>query len=143
MLYPVFSALVAVLGLLVAVYFAVVVLKKDIGTPKMAEISKDIQEGGMAFIRREYSVIAFIIIGMVVLIIFWLGQPLTSISYFAGAIFSATAGFVGISIATRANARTAQGASQSLNKGLRIAFSSGAIMGMVVYIMKGNLFAQF
>ncbi len=124
--------LAALIGLVTAVYFAYTVLKHDAGTEKMVEISKAIQEGAMAFLSREYRTIAFILLGVVVLMIFWLRQPLTSISYIFGAIFSATAGFVGLSIATRANARTTNAARNSLSQALLVAFRGGGVMGLTV-----------
>jgi len=126
------SAAASIVGLLTAVYFAFNVLKYDVGTEKMAEISKAIQEGAMAFLSREYRSVAFVLIAVAVLIVVWLRQPLTGIAYIAGAIFSGTAGFVGLYIATRANARTTNAAKKGLSQALLVAFRGGGVMGLTV-----------
>jgi len=126
------SILAAFIGLLGAGYFAYTVLKQDVGTQKMADISKAIQEGALAFLSREYRAVAFILIAVAVLMFVWLKQPLTSISYIVGAIFSGTAGFIGLSISTRANARTTNAAKKGLAPALTVAFRGGAVMGLTV-----------
>lgn len=126
------SAIASVVGLITAVYFAYVVLKHDVGTEKMAEISKAIQEGAMAFLTREYKAVAVILFVVTLLITFWLKQPLTAFAYVCGALFSGTAGFVGLYIATRANARTTNAAKKGLSEALLVAFRGGSVMGMTV-----------
>lgn len=126
------SSLAALVGLCVAVYFAYVVLKHDPGTEKMIEISKAIQEGAMAFLTREYKAVAFVLIAVAILMVLWLKQPLTGIAYISGAIFSGTAGFVGLYIATRANARTTNAAKKGLSEALLVAFRGGGVMGLTV-----------
>lgn len=108
-----------------------VVSKKDKGSDKMQEIAKAIQEGAKTFLRREYLYLAvFAIILAVILFIFI--NPLTALSFVIGAILSALAGYIGMMVATTANVRTAQAARSGINPALKVAFSSGTIMGMMV-----------
>jgi len=128
----VLSGIAAFFGLLIAAYFAYFVFKQDAGTEKMKEISRAIQEGAMAFLSREYRAVAFILVIVALLMIFWLKQPLTGLAYIVGAIFSGTAGFVGLFISTRANARTTNAAKKGLSEALLVAFRGGAVSGMTV-----------
>jgi len=97
----------------------------------MIEISQAIQEGAMAYLKRQYKVLSiFILVVAIILGIFI--SPYSSLAFIVGAVLSLLSGFIGMKIGVSANARTAQGASESLNKGLRIAFSSGSVMGVVV-----------
>ena len=105
----------------------------------MRAIGDAIREGAGTFLRREYLILApFVIVvavGLWILIDWWTEDrtvPETAIAYLAGAICSATAGFIGMSVAVRANVRTAAAAMHGLNPALRIAFSSGAVMGATV-----------
>ena len=139
-----------------ALVFAVVttqrVLREDTGTDVMRGIAALIQEGAAAFLRREYTFLAgFVAVVAVIIAIFvdydvtgkfgalgiveageFTNLPRTAISYVLGALASATAGYVGMFIAVRANVRTAAKARVGLNPALRVAFSSGAVMGMTV-----------
>jgi len=127
---------------LVALFFVLFtakkVMKQDPGTPQMVAISEAVHEGAMAFLKREYKAITiFAIIVALVLAIGLKGQGwhfsiLTALSYLVGAACSLVAGYVGLSIATRANARTAQGATKGFNQALAVAFPGGAVMGMTV-----------
>jgi len=122
-----------VLGLIFAVYLSVSVLKEDIGTDKMKEISEAIQEGAMAFMNRQYKTllpIAVIIFG--ILAFFSEYKLASAIAFAVGASFSALAGYIGMYIATRANARTTNAAQTSLKTALGIAFKGGSVMGMGV-----------
>lgn len=120
-----------VIGLIVAFYFASSVLKENPGNARMQEISKAIQEGAMAYLNRQYrTLIPFVIIIFAVLG-FGKNWP-TAISFLVGAILSAVAGYVGMSITTRANARTTEAARTSLNKALGVSFRAGAVMGLSV-----------
>ncbi len=114
----------------------VYVLKKPAGDKKMREISEAIQKGAITFLNEEYRIIAvFVIIVMSFLFLasFFTDLPWqTGIAFLTGAIFSAFAGNIGMRIATKANARTAEGAKKSVREGLLIAFSSGAVMGFAV-----------
>ena len=113
---------------------AVSVKKKPAGTEKMQEISNAVHEGAMAFLNKEYKIL--IIFMIIVSVVLWFLIPNTghklSVSFVIGGFFSALAGNIGMRIATKANARTAEGAKKSLNDGLKVAFSSGAVMGMTV-----------
>jgi|SRR5680860_472498 len=120
-----------VLGLLFAAYFAKSVLNENPGNARMQEISKAIQEGAMAFLNREYRTLTPIV--LIIFIVLWLGLGWqTAISFFLGALLSAIAGYIGMTITTRANTRTTEAARTSLNKALGVAFRGGAVMGLSV-----------
>ena len=131
------------IGAAIAGLFAVVQAKKVMsyseGTDKMQKIALSIREGADAYLKQQYSAVfkVFAVVFIILLAIAFAsdGQMLSKFTPFAfvtGGIFSMLAGFVGMKIATNSNARTAQAASESLNKGLRIAFSSGSVMGFTV-----------
>ena len=125
-------ASIAALGL--AYYFAQVVLAADQGTDLMKEIGQAIQEGAMAFLRREYQwVSAFVAAMFVLLLIVPIdGRPYASFAYLFGAVLSSAAGFVGMRIATEANTRTANAARNGAADALPLAFKGGAVMGFTV-----------
>ncbi len=137
---PIILAIVAGgVALLFAAFTAMRVLKADPGNEQVRAIGDAIREGSNAFLRREYmALVPFVVVVAIVLgvLIDWLtlGEviPKTAISYLAGTICSAVAGLVGMSVAVRANVRTATAAIQGLNPALRIAFSSGTVMGVTV-----------
>ncbi len=126
-----------VLALLFAVFLGRRVLVNEEGTLLMQEIGAAIQEGANAFLKREYTVLAFFVI-VIAGILLALGltrdeqDPSVAYAYLVGAISSALAGFIGMRIAVKANMRTAAAARTSLNKALRVAFSSGGVMGITV-----------
>jgi len=125
------APLCALLALGVAAYLALWVLKQDEGTPKMQEISKATQEGALAFLLAEYKILGI----FVVLIAIILGiaiTPLAAVAFVTGAVLSVAAGFVGMLIATRANGRTAQGATKGIEIALKVAFRSGLTTGLAV-----------
>ncbi len=128
-----FSILAGVLGLVVAGLFARYVLKQPEGGKQVQEISNAIKEGALAFLGREYRILAiFVVIVAVILgVVPALGWGV-SFSFIFGAVCSGLAGFVGMSIAIRSNSRTATAAQESLNQGLRVSFRSGAVMGLSV-----------
>jgi len=131
---PIFYAVIAgVLGLIAAASFAAYVLRQDEGSERMREISAAIREGAMAFLRREYQILAIFVLVLAIALGFIpsLGWWVT-LAFVFGAVSSAIAGFIGMNIAIRANARTAAAASKSLNQGLRVSFRSGAVMGISV-----------
>ncbi len=125
-------------ALLFAIFLYMMVKKQSPGNEKMQELSNAIREGAMAFLKSEYKVlIVFVVVvaGLLFAASFIEGSNMhwgLSFSFVVGAIFSAVAGNIGMRVATMANARTAEGAKKSLSKGLSIAFSSGAVMGMCV-----------
>ena len=140
------------LALLFAIVTAQRVLREDAGDDRMRAIAALIQDGATAFLRREYTFLSMFVIVVAVMIAILVdfdvtgkfaalgiveagnltGLPRTAIAYILGAVASATAGYVGMYVAVRANVRTAAKARQGLNPALRIAFSSGAVMGMTV-----------
>ncbi len=121
------------IGLLFALYLSKSVLKEDIGNDKMREISEAIQQGAMAFLNRQYKTLLPIAIVIFVLLAFVSEHKFSAaISFLVGALFSACAGYLGMYIATRANARTTNAAQSSLKKALGIAFKGGSVMGMGV-----------
>lgn len=120
-----------IIALAVAVVFAKNVLKKNPGNKKMQEISKAIQQGAMAYLKRQYkTLLPFVVI--VFAILFFIRDWQSAVSFLVGAVSSAFAGFVGMSITTRANSRTTEAARTSLNNALGIAFRGGAVMGFSV-----------
>lgn len=109
------------LGLLFVVYLAIRILRKSQGTEKMREISEMIHDGAMAFLFREFSAIILFVAILGAILYFFVAKK-TAIAFGAGAFCSMLAGYFGMQIATRSNARTAQGATRSFNEGLAIAF---------------------
>jgi K(+)-stimulated pyrophosphate-energized sodium pump len=131
---PYIAALTAVAGLALAVFFYGVVKKASPGNARMVELMEAIQEGSRAFIRREYTWVAGFVVIMTALIVAFLdyGRPWGAIAYISGAVLSALAGFVGMTIATLANARTAEAARSGPQLALPLAFRGGAVMGFTV-----------
>ncbi|HDP69967.1 MAG TPA: sodium-translocating pyrophosphatase [Actinobacteria bacterium] len=127
----VLAPLAGVLALIFAGYFASTVMKYPAGNEKMQEISKAIQEGSMAFLTREYKVLVFFVLFMAILLFMFI-NPFTAVAFVGGAVLSALAGFIGLSIATRANARTTNAAKEGVAQALNVAFKGGAVMGMTV-----------
>ena len=119
------------IALFFAAYFSYVVLKKPIGTKIMASLSKAIQEGAMAFLKREYRSIAIFVV-VVAIVIGVTISLFAAIAYVFGAILSGTAGLVGLRIATKANARTTNAAKTGLSAALDVAFKGGSVMGLTV-----------
>ena len=135
----VISALMGCVALVFAAFLTMRVMKADEGNSRMRAIAEAIREGSQAFLRREYLVLVpFVVVVAAVLwvLIDWHTRdqliPRTAIAYLAGTICSAAAGYVGMNVAVRANVRTAAAAMRGLNPALRVAFSSGAVMGITV-----------
>lgn len=126
----------SVVALLFAAFLALKILKKSEGTKDMIEIADAVREGAQAYLKRQYTGVAiFFAVMFVILIALALKGHLpifVPFAFLTGGFFSGLSGFIGMSIATRSSARTAFGARTSLNAGLSVAFSSGAVMGLVV-----------
>ncbi|PKQ29391.1 MAG: sodium-translocating pyrophosphatase [Actinobacteria bacterium HGW-Actinobacteria-10] len=123
----------AVLGVLVAIYLAMWVLKQDPGNEKMQEISKATQEGALAFLLREYRVLIIFAVVVAIIIVIVPAMPwMTAVAFLTGAFLSAAAGYFGMYVATRANSRTAQAATKGIEGALQVAFRSGLTMGLTV-----------
>jgi K(+)-stimulated pyrophosphate-energized sodium pump len=124
-----------VLAILLAVYFTRAVLAAPQGNERMVELSSAIRQGAMAFLRREYTWVSVFVVVMAILIAVLLdwGAPWGAIAYVFGAVLSAFAGFVGMRIATAANARTTEAArTGGIPAALPVAFRGGAVMGFTV-----------
>ena len=151
-----FAIAAGVIGLIAAAITAMGVLRKDQGSDEVREIGQLIKEGANAFLKREYMILSvFVVIVAVIIALFVdfnvldndkievlnneartagvdVEGPWTAVAYLLGAIGSALAGYVGMSIAVRANTRTATAAQDGLNPALRVAFGSGTVMGLTV-----------
>jgi K(+)-stimulated pyrophosphate-energized sodium pump len=128
----VWSPVVGLVGLISALALYLYNNRQSTGTDLMLELSQRIHEGAMAFLRREYSVLAVFVI-VVTGLLWWAIGPQTSFAYVSGALTSVLAGFFGMSAATKANVRTAAAAKEfGSSKALRIAFFGGAVMGLSV-----------
>ena len=132
-------------ALVFAIALVMYILRQDEGNETMREIGKAIQEGAMAFLKREYAVLGAF--SLIIFVILWIfidadvldripgdarSLPATAISYLAGAVASGLAGFIGMNVAVRSNTRTTAKAQQGLGPALRVAFSGGAVMGITV-----------
>ncbi len=135
---------VAGAALLYALWLYRSILKQSRGTDRMIELSNYIQEGAMAFLRREYKLLALFVGSLFIVISLTLGLP-TAVAFLVGATFSTLAGYIGMRSATNANSRTAQAADTNGIKGaLKIAFNGGSIMGIsVVGLGLGGLLLVF
>ena len=127
----------AVIALLLAWAFYRAMKREDEGTPRMREIAGHVRRGAMAYLRQQYKVVAIV---FVVLALFFaylaygagVQNPWVPFAFLTGGFFSGLAGYFGMKTATYASARTANAARQSLDRGLKVAFRSGAVMGLVV-----------
>ena len=131
------------IGAVIALLFAVIQRKKVMsyseGNATMQKIAKSIREGANAYLKHQYSTVAkvFAVVFVILAIIAFASggsmlSKFTPFAFLTGGIWSMLAGLIGMKIATNANARTAQAASEGLNRGLRVAFSSGSVMGFTV-----------
>jgi len=125
--------IVGLIGAGVVAYFVRYVLAQDEGSDKLKEISAAIREGGLAFITREYRTLAIVVAVLAIIFAFVpeLGWKVT-VAFLFGAACSMGAGYAGMNMALRSNARTCAAAQKGLNQGLRVAFRSGAVMGLTV-----------
>ncbi len=131
------------IGAVLALLFAMIQRKKVMsyseGNATMQKIARSIREGANAYLKHQYSTVAkvFVVVFVILLIIAFASggdmlSKFTPFAFLTGGIWSMLAGLIGMKIATNSNARTAQAASESLNRGLRVAFSSGSVMGFTV-----------
>ena len=130
---PVFG----ILGLLYVFIKNVWISKQEVGNEKMARIAKNIADGAMSFLKAEYKILSIFVLAVAVLLFFKGSNEVGSngmvaVSFIAGAICSALAGFIGMRVATKANVRTTNAARTSLGKALEVAFAGGAVMGLGV-----------
>ena len=130
------APIASIVALIAALVFYKKVMAASEGTEKMATIAGYVREGAYAYLFSQYKVVGvvFIILFVLFAALAYMGiqNPLVPVAFLTAGIFSALCGFLGMKTATNASARTAQGASESLNKGLQVAFRSGAVMGLVV-----------
>lgn len=127
----------SVVALTMAWFFFKSMMKADEGTPRMREIAEHVRKGAMAYLKQQYLVVLKVFLVLVVLFAFMayvlkIQNPWVPFAFLTGGLFSGLAGFFGMKTATYASARTAHAARKSLDGGLRIAFRSGAVMGLVV-----------
>ncbi len=126
----------AVAALVYALYLTKKVMACDEGTDTMKKLSRSIREGANAYLTRQYKTVAVVFAALVVVFVALaaLGQVnwFVPVAFVTGGVFSALSGYFGMKIATAANARTAWAAKDSLNSGLKVAFSAGSVMGFVV-----------
>ena len=140
MLIPIYFWLIpvaSVLALSIAYYFFRKMMLEDEGTPRMIEIAKHVRRGAMAYLRQQYKIvtIVFIILALFFAVLaygFNVQNHWVPFAFLTGGFFSGLAGFFGMKTATYASARTANAAQKGLDQGLKIAFRSGAVMGLVV-----------
>ena len=126
----------AVVALLFAWHFFRQMMKESEGTVTMKQIAQFVREGAMAYLKQQYRVviIVFVILALLFTVLAFLGvqNSWVPFAFLTGGFFSGLAGFVGMKTATYASARTANAAQRSLNAGLKVAFRSGAVMGLTV-----------
>ena len=126
----------SVIALLFALFLALRIMKKSEGTPAMVEVAKAVREGAMAYIKQQYKGVSFffLVVFILLLVLALNGMQVIFVpfAFLTGGFFSGLAGFIGMSIGVRSSARTTNAAKDNLNSGLRIAFSSGMVMGLCV-----------
>lgn len=127
----------SLVALAFAWYFHRQMMRQSEGTPQMQKIAAAVRRGAMSYLRQQYKVVGWVFLGLVILFSimaygFGVQNPWVPVAFLTGGFFSGLSGFLGMKTATQASARTANAARQSLNGGLRIAFRSGAVMGLVV-----------
>ena len=127
----------SVVALGMAWFFFRTMMKEDEGTDRMKEIAEHVRKGAMAYLKQQYKVVAAVFVVLAIVFAFMayvlkVQNPWVPFAFLTGGLFSGLAGFFGMKTATYASARTAHGARTGLDKGLKIAFRSGAVMGLVV-----------
>ncbi len=133
---PYLSVLCALVALGMAVFFYKKMMSAPEGTETMVEIATHVREGAYAYLKRQYKVVTWVFVVLLAIFAFLaykgVQNPFVPVAFLTGGFFSGLCGFLGMKTATNASARTAQGASEGLNRGLTVAFRSGAVMGLVV-----------
>ena len=136
---PLFYAVpcASIVALLFAFIFYRQMKKQDEGTPTMKQIAQYVREGAMAYLKQQYKVVVIVFVIMAVFFavlayVFKVQNPWVPLAFLTGGFFSGLAGFIGMKTATFASGRTAAAARRSLNSGLKVAFRSGAVMGLTV-----------
>src|SRR3954471_23190416 len=129
--------LMGIIGLLYTFFKFKWVSKQDAGNDRMKEISTYIAQGAMAFLRAEWKILGYFVVIVALLLGFMASTNPDShwaiaVAFIIGAVFSATAGYIGMRVATKANVRTAQAARTSLAKALNVSFTGGSVMGLGV-----------
>ena len=127
----------SVLALGFAWYFYRQMMTESEGTPQMMKIAAAVRKGAMSYLKQQYKIVGLVFLGLVVMFSimaygFGVQNSWVPVAFLTGGFFSGLAGYLGMKTATYASARTANAARNSLNAGLRIAFRSGAVMGLVV-----------
>ena len=127
----------SIVALGMAWYFFRSMMNEDEGTDRMKEIAEHVRKGAMAYLKQQYKVVAIVFAVLTIVFAFMayglkVQNPWVPFAFLTGGLFSGLAGFFGMKTATYASARTAHGARTGLDKGLKIAFRSGAVMGLVV-----------
>ena len=127
----------AVVALLLAWYFYREMMRESDGTDLMKRIASHVRKGAMSYLKQQYKIVGCVFLALVVLFSimaygFQLQNPWVPVAFLTGGFFSGLSGYLGMKTATYASARTANAARSSLNRGLRVAFRSGAVMGLVV-----------
>ncbi len=126
------SIVIASLGLFFAGILVLRIKKEKIGSEESKEISQSIHQGAMAFLNKEYKLLFLFVLAVTLVLVFTPLDNKIALAFVLGTIFSVLAGNIGMRVATMANVRTAWAAKESIFKGLKVAFSSGAIMGLTV-----------
>ncbi len=131
-----FIPIASIIALVFAWIFFKSMMKESEGTDKMKEIAQHVRDGAMAYLTRQYKVVGIVFLVLFIILTFLavigVQNPFVPIAFLTGGFFSGLCGFLGMKTATFASARTAHGASKSLNQGLKVAFRSGAVMGLIV-----------
>lgn len=126
-----FSAIgISLLAIIYALILASWIIKLPAGSGKMIEIAKAIQDGASAYLNRQYKTISIVLAVIFILLLFY--SPITAVGFVTGAVGSALAGYLGMSISVRVNVRTAEAAKKGLNHALKVAFKGGLITGLLV-----------
>jgi len=130
------APIASIFALIFAVYFYRKMMSANEGNATMIEIAGHVREGAMAYLIRQYKVVAIVFFVLLVILqllaLAGIQNPFVPIAFLTGGFFSGLCGFIGMKTATAASSRTAQGCSEGLNRGLQVAFRSGAVMGLVV-----------